>query len=1034
MKRALKIFGITLGSTIGFILLVLAVALWVLFTPARLTSIVRDVASHYVRCEHEIGKVELTFFSTFPHFGLAVDSVLLVNAVEGAANDTLLAAPKLVATVDVVGLMQKKLHVSELLLSDIQANIFVDSLGASNLDVFNLPSDTTAEDTSAFSLPFQEIRVDELCVSAKSLHVLSLRDSIDATISGMAFHMQVESWSDMYMQLTLAAVDATLKDVQYANQLRVSADIPATVDVDAMRVAFRQARVGVNQFEVAIDGWAQAGETIDMDIKLGLQEWKISDVLALVPPCFLSSLDGISADGVLSLDVQAQGVYSDTLLPVVDAHVVLKDGMGKYAELPYTIEPLNLDADLHLDMQNKAQSEVKINNFFAHTRASSIQGKGIVKDPLGKSWVDVKTEMDVKIADVEDFLPKDMLVAGQVKGKVQMQMYLEDLLAMQLEKGRVQGDLLLNSVQYEADSLYAQLPANRLTFQIPNVQPTRKEVNWLAGTLSLAKAEVKMGETMQAELGKTNLEIEISNILSQDPRLYATISLDSKEYIHAQMDSMDITINKPAVALNAIYNMKDTLEMPTVDAQVAFERVYGYYSDIKVDVAQSSLKAGLHAPQLTASVLSQSLQASMGADLAISTGRVGVEASVRYNKKRQDNLLLQWRPKLSVDLKQAEVLIADWEQKLLIPEIEFTYSNQACHIEQSRLILGNSDFSLTGDVRNIGRWLRDRGTLEGELNFVSEHTDANELLSILSAEQGSEEESSSQTDTTSAQPAQPTDGASPYETTEPFLVPTNVDLVLNTQIKQADFLNQTARNLGGKIYVKDGTLVLEEVGFICNAAKLQLTAMYRTPRRNHIYVGFDYHMIDINIQELIGMIPQIDSMMPMLNSFRGEAEFHLAAETYTNAQYKIKPSTLRGAASIFGKDLVVLDNETFSKISKLLMFNKKTENKVDSISAEVTLYKKEIDVYPFAVSMDNYMFALGGRHNLDMTFNYDVNVLSPIYLGVNVSGSLDDLDIKLAPCKYAKDFKPIFHRKVDTQSAELRSMIRESMRKNVKIQ
>ena len=1032
MKRALKIFGITLGSTIGFILLVLAVALWVLFTPARLTPIVRDVASNYVKCEHEIGKVELTFFSTFPQFGLAIDSLLLVNAMDGAASDTLLAAPKMVVAVDIVSLKDKKLHVSELLLSDVQANLFIDPSGASNFDVFNLPSDTTAEDTSAFSLPFQEIRVDELCVSAKSLHVLSLRDSIDATISGMAFHMQVESWSDMYMQLTLAAVDATLKDVQYANQLRVSADIPAAVDLDAMRVAFRQARVGVNQFEVAIDGWAQAGEIIDMDIKLGLQEWKISDVLALVPPCFLSSLDGISADGVLSLDVQAQGVYSDTLLPVVDAHVVLKDGMGKYAELPYTIEPLNLDADLHLDMQNKAQSEVKINNFFAHTRASSIQGRGIVKDPLGKLWVDVKTEMDVKIADVEDFLPKDMLVAGQVKGKVQMQMYLEDLLAMQLEKGRVQGDLLLNSVQYEADSLYAQLPANRLTFQIPNVQPTRKEVNWLAGTLSLANAEVKMGETMQAELGKTNLEIEISNILSQEPRLYATISLDSKEYIHAQMDSMDITINKPAVALNAIYNMKDTLEMPTVDAQVAFERVYGYYSDIKVDVAQSSLKAGLHAPQLTASVQSQSLQASMGTDLAISTGRGGVEASVRYNKKRQDNLLLQWRPKLSVDLKQAEVLIADWEQKLLIPEIEFTYSNQACHIEQSRLILGNSDFSLTGDVRNIGRWLRDRGTLEGELNFVSEHTDANELLSILSAEQGSEEESSSQSDTTSAQPAQPTDGASPHETTEPFLVPTNVDLVLNTQIKQANFLNQTARNLGGKIYVKDGTLVLEEVGFICNAAKLQLTAMYRTPRRNHIYVGFDYHMIDINIQELIGMIPQIDSMMPMLNSFRGEAEFHLAAETYTNAQYEIKPSTLRGAASIFGKDLVVLDSETFGKISKLLMFNKKTENLVDSISAEITLYKKEIDVYPFVVSMDNYMVALGGRHNLDMTFNYDVNVLSPIYLGVNVSGNLDDLNIKLAPCKYAKDFKPVLQRKVDTQSAELRGIIRESLRKNMK--
>jgi hypothetical protein len=265
----------------------------------------------------------------------------------------------------------------------------------------------------------------------------------------------------------------------------------------------------------------------------------------------------------------------------------------------------------------------------------------------------------------------------------------------------------------------------------------------------------------------------------------------------------------------------------------------------------------------------------MGADLAISTGRVGVEASVKYNKKRQDNLLLQWRPKLSVDLNQAEVRIADWEQKLLIPEIAFTYSNKACHIEQSRLILGDSDFSLTGDVRNIGRWLRKKGTLEAELNFESEYTNADELLSLLSADQGAEEEGDEvRGDEVKGDEAIRQEGE---EVREPFLVPTNVDLTLNTQIKQANFLNQTARNLGGKIYVKEGMLVLEEVGFICNAAKLQLTAMYRTPRRNHIYVGFDYHMIDINIQELIGMIPQIDSMMPMLSSFKGQAEFHLAA-------------------------------------------------------------------------------------------------------------------------------------------------------------
>lgn len=86
-------------------------------------------------------------------------------------------------------------------------------------------------------------------------------------------------------------------------------------------------------------------------------------------------------------------------------------------------------------------------------------------------------------------------------------------------------------------------------------------------------------------------------------------------------------------------------------------------------------------------------------------------------------------------------------------------------------------------------------------------------------------------------------------------------------------------------------------------------------------------------------------------------------------------------------------------------------------------------MYPFCVSMDNYMVALGGQHTLDMTYNYDINVLSPIYLGVHVSGNKDDLKIKLAKCKYAKDFKPHFHGKTDEESANMRKIIRNSMRK-----
>jgi hypothetical protein len=66
-------------------------------------------------------------------------------------------------------------------------------------------------------------------------------------------------------------------------------------------------------------------------------------------------------------------------------------------------------------------------------------------------------------------------------------------------------------------------------------------------------------------------------------------------------------------------------------------------------------------------------------------------------------------------------------------------------------------------------------------------------------------------------------------------------------------------------------------------------------------------MIDVKIDELLQMIPNLNEMVPMLKSFKGEADFHLAVETYLNSRYEPKMSTLRGASSLSGTDLVVMD-------------------------------------------------------------------------------------------------------------------------------
>jgi hypothetical protein len=687
---------------------------------------------------------------------------------------------------------------------------------------------------------------------------------------------------------------------------------------------------------------------------------------------------------------------------------------------------------------------VEIHKLHAATRNSQFSIlNSQLSDLMGNMLLDLTVNLDANLPDFAYFMPENMTLTGTAKGKAKARVRMDDLSPLKLEKSTVDADLTLSNIHYAMDSIVADLPRTHAVIQLPNRHPSKPKLNWARIDLNTEKADIEMAMPLKAMLKASDIQLEVGNVLSKNPVLYAGVTLISSEPVSIEMDSIGGVITKPNLFAYAEYNTKDTTVMPVVNAKIDYQALSGYFKDIKADLKASQMEASVSGgrkdksiPVLRAKLNTKAADVQIGNELHATTGPLNLEAGARHNAK-EENLLLQWNPRLTVKLQNGELSLPErLPETVKIPSIDFGYSNREMNIENSRVELGNSDLNLKGNVRNIGQWFRHDSVLIGELDIVSDHCDANQLLAWFSADQGSEEETSPQPAPAGEEEkkaennsAKATEGAE----TEPFLVPTDVDLALNTHIREVEIFDQIAKDLKGGLYVKDGKLILDEVGFICHAAKLQLTAIYRTPRRNHLYLGMDYHMIDVKIDELLQMIPNLNEMVPMLKSFKGEADFHLAVETYLNSRYEPKMSTLRGASSLSGTDLVVMDGETFSKISKLLMFKKKTENRIDSLNAEITVYKNEIDIYPLCVTMDNYMIALGGRHKTDMTFDYDINVLKPIYLGVHVGGNMNDLQIKLAKCKYAQDFRPHWYQKADSQSLELRRMIKASMEKNVRI-
>ena len=230
--------------------------------------------------------------------------------------------------------------------------------------------------------------------------------------------------------------------------------------------------------------------------------------------------------------------------------------------------------------------------------------------------------------------------------------------------------------------------------------------------------------------------------------------------------------------------------------------------------------------------------------------------------------------------------------------------------------------------------------------------------------------------------------------------------------------------------MKDQYVQMTDLSMRSQAANVQTTLIYKASDPRRAYAGFDLRMDDIDVASLVSFMPSLDSIVPMLRSFEGQVDFHIAGESDLDSTLMIDLPTLRSAAYLDGRNLVLMDGETFAEISKMLMFKNKERNLIDSISVDFLVKDGIIEIFPFLVEMDRYKVAVGGEQHIDMTFDYHISVLKspiPFRLGLDVYGSLDDTKFRITKAKYKDLFIPSRRAKVDSAQLNVRAQIRRML-------
>ncbi|HPV87834.1 MAG TPA: AsmA-like C-terminal region-containing protein, partial [Bacteroidales bacterium] len=359
-------------------------------------------------------------------------------------------------------------------------------------------------------------------------------------------------------------------------------------------------------------------------------------------------------------------------------------------------------------------------------------------------------------------------------------------------------------------------------------------------------------------------------------------------------------------------------------------------------------------------------------------------------------------------------------------------------IINTQIKAGHSDLLLNGYLTDIRRVLLGHGSLGLNFDLQSDTLDCNELIRVVNAgisfadSLDSKEKSILQEKILHVESEKQLEkiissGIDQQKTYEKLLiVPGNVNLQVVLAVSNAYYRSLQMKGLHGMLRAADRYLQLDQLQASSNAGDICINGLYATPDKNNLHVGLDIEMQNVLLEQVIRLLPPMDTLFPMISSFKGLADVQISATSQLDTNMNLVLSSFKGACRIKGDGLVLLDGKTFSEISRKLMFRKKALNLIDNIRVEAAVADNRIDVFPFIMEIDRYRTAIAGSHKMDGTFHYHISLLKspvPFRFGLNVYGTPDDYKIDLGRSRFTDQHIPVLSYRIDSIRVNLKETI-----------
>lgn len=1078
-KLTKTLLWIILGIVL-LITLLLGCIVWIL-TPERLTPIVEQYANEYLEAQVKVGRVELTFWKTFPQLRVDVDSLTIVSdnfsdfddnqrALLPENADTLLSLTHFHGGVGVVALVSGKIEVYEVEMRKPMINLVQYNDSISNFDIIPPSAPDT---TGSTSLSLSEISIDRFVIAdALPITYNSISDSLNVGIvlgttyidGNEAPQYEIAFNGDAKALLPPTIIENNLP-IGFNGKIEWNPDAPYIVSVKDFAIDVAELHSVLN---TSID---MSDDLVITALDYQINKLSLADAMKHIPVEYNAPvLQRIQTDLCVNASVRLLKPYnvSKDSLPTVDATLELLKGSLRFGNhhKPLLISAL-VNANINGDNLNA--SVVKVKSFTVNGVSIDVALNGtftsLLKDPNINAHFKGSLYFNNLPPIVLNQLPGE--IRGKLTANTSVKLRQSQLSRNGFHKVKISGDATLQDFTYKDSVTDFYTRETTFKFGTSNsfVRGERSVDSLLTASIKIDTARVNYSGTklivsnMRAGIGCKNIATSTDSTLINPMR--ATISAN-RVVFHAS-DSSRVRM-RDTRCIASLRRFQQDAKIP--ELLLAIDSKSLSYGDKlnRMSLREGNVRITAHikkrkkmSPRMQARYDSI---AQLHPDIASDSVFKLMRASMRRSNRNRveeisdkeimdfalDNstreLLRRWNVHGTITAKRGRMFTPYFPLRNVLSNVNIDFTTDSLTLKNVNYTVGKSDFLINGSIKNISRALTSRrGTpLYIDFSVRSDTVDVNQIaeavfdgvafsekaIENLSLENVEDEDSMQmaieQLQDTSQMAA--------------LLLPSNIEATIRLRAHNVIYADMLMKRMRGIIMLRDGALNMQKLTASTDIGTIGLSALYTAPSKKDLKFGFGLEVKDLDLNKFINMLPAIDSIMPMLKEFEGIIDADIAATTDIDTAMNFVLPSLNAAIKLHGDSLVLLDTETFKSLSKWLLFKNKKRNMIDNMTVEVLIENSMLELFPFMFDIDRYRLGVMGSNDMALNYNYHVSVLKsplPFKFGLNLSGNLDDMKIRVGKAKF-KD-KMVSERVaiVDTTRINLLNQIENVFRRGVDV-